>query len=179
MPDRKSTRARKTASTALALGALICLVVAFVRDGVSGADEVSSVIAGFFLVLTTLGLLRRRGAARPSPSRDGTSRGHPAEGPVPLLVHLCHDSALPRHHGPYPYHLAAHPRQEVVHPRHGGVHPRDSGRAPAMGSPATGFQPSSDAWFSLVIRISDQTEIRPAPAPPLTMDLTLEALSSE
>jgi hypothetical protein len=76
MSKKHKNRARKVISTVLACVGLVYLAVTVVVRGTTEADEVSGVIAGFALVLTTLGLFRARGeppprrSARPRPAQD-------------------------------------------------------------------------------------------------------------
>jgi hypothetical protein len=76
---RKYARTRKSLSRGLALVALGYLIATFITQGAGSADEVSSVIAGISLLLTSLGLVRF-GAEAPArqPSRKAPAKraGH-------------------------------------------------------------------------------------------------------
>lgn len=95
---RKFSRAKKPLSRGFALVALGYLIATFITQGAGSADEVSSVIAGISLLLTSLGLVRfgaeaparkpRRGALSkqdaPAFSAPIKTEGHSGRAIMPL-----------------------------------------------------------------------------------------------
>ncbi|MFG1943835.1 hypothetical protein [Nonomuraea sp. NPDC048826] len=75
MSKNHKNRARKVLSTILASVGLVYLGVTVIVRGTNEADEVSGIIAGFALVLTTLGLLKARGEPPPRARKSGREPG--------------------------------------------------------------------------------------------------------
>jgi hypothetical protein len=94
---RKYAGTRKTLSRGFALVALGYLIATFITQGAGSADEVSSVIAGISLLLTSLGLVRfgAEVPARKSSQKDDTKRAAPTPSPsAPIRTAGNSDGAL-------------------------------------------------------------------------------------
>lgn len=94
---RKYAGTRKTLSRGFALVALGYLIATFITQGAGSADEVSSVIAGITVLLTSLGLVRF-GAEAPArkPSRKASAKraGHAGALSAPITTEGDSDRAI-------------------------------------------------------------------------------------
>jgi hypothetical protein len=94
---RKYSRTKKTLSRGLALVALGYLIATFITQGAGSADEVSSVIAGISLLLTSLGLVRfgaEAPARKPSRTAPAKRAGHAPILPAPISAEGHSDCAI-------------------------------------------------------------------------------------
>lgn len=148
MSKSQKNRAKKTITTILAAIGLVYLVFTFIVDGTNAADEVSGVIAGLFLVLSTLGILRVRGEPPPPRSRKTVRPEALAGPPVSLTTTGAHALMT----------ALGMPVSRPSCERHPGC-PRLINARPFAG-PSTGTESCGDEGRPLVVVVLDRQDVR-------------------